>query len=144
LVQRIAHGLFQAERQMFCNAAYKLLEHRKWVKRLGLLDDTLFSELDKFATDIDVMRDMNEHAVEYLQGKGKRPHDWIHISEGGISDASSTIDTKIGGRLDWAQLGAAAERLLATISPLGPFFPAEKTAEEEAAYWKAVLPPNTR
>jgi hypothetical protein len=87
------------------------------------LDDALFDELDKFADDIDVMRDMNEHAIEYFEGKGKRPHDWVYQDEGATSDASSTVETKIGGRLDWVELGSAALRLLAKISQMGPFFP---------------------
>jgi hypothetical protein len=123
ILRRLAQQFFQTERQLFCNAANQLLQHRQWVKRLGFLDDALFDELDKFADDIDVMRDMNEHAVEYFEGKGKRPHDWVYQGEGATSDASSTIDTKIGGRLDWVELGAAAQRLLAKTSQMGPFFP---------------------
>jgi hypothetical protein len=123
LRDRLAQQFFQTERQLFCNAAYKLLEYREWVHRLGFLDDALFNEFDKFARDIDVMRDMNEHVVEYFEGKGQRPHDWEYKSEGGNSDASGTVETKIGGRLDWVELGSAAQRLLAKISPMGPFFP---------------------
>jgi hypothetical protein len=59
------------------------------------------------------MRDMNEHAIEYFKGKGQRPQDWIYADPGKFqADASSTIGTKIGGRLDWVELGAAAERPL--------------------------------
>ena len=122
----------QTERQLFCNAAQKLLEHRRWVQGLGFLDGALFRELDKFAHDINVMRDMNEHVIEYFRGKGQRPQDWVHESEGGTADASSTVDTKIGGRLDWVELGAAAQRLLATISPMGPFFPHTEAPAPEA------------
>jgi hypothetical protein len=92
--------------------------------------------LDNFAHDIDVMRDMNEHVIEYFKGEGKRPHDWIHKDGGGSADASSTIDTKIGGRLDWEELGAAAQRLLEKLKPLGPFYP---TPEETAADLKAII-----
>jgi hypothetical protein len=118
--RRLAQQFFQTERQLFCNAANQLLQHRQWVKRLGFLDDTFFDELDKFADDIDVMRDMNEHAIEYFEGKGKRPHDWVYQGEGATSDASSTVETKIGGRLDWVELGSAAQRLLVKISQMGP------------------------
>jgi hypothetical protein len=123
LQQRLAQQRFQTDRHLFCNAAYQLLEHRRWVKDLGFLDDALFEEFDKFADDIDVMRDMNEHAIEYFRGKGLRPHDWVHQDEGGTADASATVDTKIGGRLDWVELGAAVQRLLARIRPMGPFYP---------------------
>jgi hypothetical protein len=124
LRHRLALQLFQTERQLFCNAAHKLLEHRLWVKELGFLDEALFDELDKFADDIKVMRDMNEHAIEYFKGKGKRPQDWIYVDPRTAgADASSTVGTKIGGRLDWVELGSAAQGLLAKISPMGPFFP---------------------
>jgi hypothetical protein len=123
ILRRLAQQFFQTERQLFCNAANQLLQYRQWVQRLGFLDDALFDELDKFADDIDVMRDMNEHAIEYFEGKGKRPHDWVYQGEGATSDASSTVETKIGGRLDWVELGSAAQRLLARISQMGPFFP---------------------
>jgi hypothetical protein len=123
LSRRLAQQSFQTERQLFCNAANHLLQHRRWTKDLDFLDEALFHELDRFADDIDVMRDMNEHAIEYFKGPGKRPHDWIYRGDGVIADASSTVGTKIGGRLDWVRLGIAAQRLLAKISPMGPFFP---------------------
>jgi hypothetical protein len=73
------------------------------------------------------MRDMNEHVIEYFEGKGKRPHDWVYQSEKGTANANSTINTKIGGRLDWVELGAAAQSLLAKLRPMGPFYaPAKK------------------
>jgi hypothetical protein len=133
LDQRLAHGFFQTERHLFCNVAYQLLEHRRWIKRLNFIDEALFLELDKFAHDIDVMRDMNEHVIEYFEGKGMRPHDW---DDGGGTDASSTFNTKIGGRLDWVELGAAAQRLLEPIKSLGPFFP---TPEEHEAELKTMI-----
>jgi hypothetical protein len=123
---------------LFCNAAYQLLQHRRWIKRLTFLDEALFAELDKFAHDIDVMRDMNEHTIEYFEGKGKRPHDWTYEAEGGFSYASSTFDSKLGGRLDFKELGAAAKRLLEKIKPLGPFFPPTSgTPEKWAAHIKS-------
>jgi hypothetical protein len=123
---RLAFSSFETERQLFCNAAHKLLEHRIWVKQLGFIDEALFDDLDKFTDDIKVMRDMNEHAIEYFKGKGKRPQDWIYVEPGQLqADASSTFGTKIGGRLDWVELGGVAERLLAKLSLMGPFFPAQ-------------------
>jgi hypothetical protein len=122
LTQRLATQSFQTERHLFCIAAHKLLEYRQWVKRLGFLDDALFDELDKFADDIEVMRNTNEHVIEYFEGPGLRPHDWVYHGEGYSSDASSTFETKIGGRLDWVALGSAAQRLFTKISPMGPFY----------------------
>jgi hypothetical protein len=140
LSYRLAFQSFQTERHLFCNAAYKLLEYRQWVQRLGFLDEALFAELDKFAHDIGVMRDMNEHVIEYFEGKWKRPHDWIYRGGGGISDASSTAGTKLGGRLDWVELGSAAERLFARISPMEPFYPpVPETAEDWAAFHARLL-----
>jgi hypothetical protein len=130
LSQRLAQQSFQTERHLFCNAANQLLEYRRWVQRLSFLDESLFTELDGFAHDIDVMRDMNEHTIEYFEGKGHRPHDWVYRGEGAVSDASSTTGTKIGGRLDWVELGAAAERLFAQISRLSPFYPPRQTLPE--------------
>ena len=117
---RLAQQAFQTERHLFCNTAYKLLEHRRWVQDLGFLDHALFEELDKFARHIDVMRDMNEHVIEYFRGTGKRPHDWIHQDDGGTAEASSTIGTRIGSRLE---LGAPAQCLLAKIAQMEPFYP---------------------
>jgi hypothetical protein len=65
---RLVFGFFQTERHLFCNAAYQLMEHRRWIKRLNFIDEALFLELDKFAHDIDVMRDMNERVIEYFEG----------------------------------------------------------------------------
>jgi hypothetical protein len=113
---------FQCERHLFCIAAHKLLEYRQWVKDLAFLNHHFFSEIDCFARDIHVMRDMNEHAIEYFRGRGRRPKDWIHQGGYGTSDASSTGGTKIGDRLDWVELGSAAERLYAKIVLIGPFY----------------------
>jgi hypothetical protein len=132
----VAQQLFQTERHLFCNAAYQLLEYRRWANRLKFIDETLFVELDKFADDIDVMRDMNEHVVEYFEGKGKRPHDW---DDGGGADASSTSGTRIGGRLDWNELGAAAQRLLERLKPLEPFTPEEAAADLRARIDEAAI-----
>jgi hypothetical protein len=41
ILRRLAQQFFQTERQLFCNAANQLLQHKQWVKRLGFLDDAL-------------------------------------------------------------------------------------------------------
>jgi hypothetical protein len=53
----------------------------------------------------------------------RRPKDWTYVEGGGIADASSTVDTRIGNRLDWVKLGAAAERLFAVIGDMEPLYP---------------------
>jgi hypothetical protein len=124
LAVRLASERFQAERHLFCNAAFKLLEYSRWVRKLGLLDDSGFVELDRFAEDIKVMRDMNVHEIEYFQEKGLRPEDWEFQSAAtGRVDASGTFETKIGGRLDWVALEATARNLFDQIRNLGPFAP---------------------
>ena len=69
LRQRLAQQFFQTERHLFCNAAYKLLEYGCRVQRQEFLDNSLFDELNAFADDIDVIRDMNEHVIEYFEEK---------------------------------------------------------------------------
>jgi hypothetical protein len=56
-----------------------------------------------------VMRDMNEHTIEYFEGNGHRPHDWVYRT---------------------ARLGRIGRRLLAKISRLGPFYPPRQTLPE--------------
>ena len=97
------------------------MEYRHWVGRLGLVSNDIFSAIDRFERDIDILRDQNEHVVENFRGKGKRPQDWVYKTEdGSIADASSTVETRIGGRLDWVKLGAAAQRLLPKLHQLDP------------------------
>jgi hypothetical protein len=70
---------------------------RDWVRTFGLCSSVDFGEVDQFSEqDIKDLRDMREHAVDYLRGVGREPDRWIVI----------------GRRLDWVAFGAAAERLL--------------------------------
>ena len=69
---------------------------------------------------------MNEHVLEYFLGDGRRQHAWMHKDEDGSTDASSTLGTKIGGRLDWVVLEAAVKRLLSNFS--GPIFSSKRAA----------------
>ena len=104
------------ECHFFSISANKVIEYRHWVTNLGLCRDVDFSEIDQFSKDdIKDLRDMREHIIEYFQGEGHKRKRWfIEPPErpGGIIDASSVIDTIIGGRLDWVEFSGAAERLL--------------------------------
>ena len=67
---------------------------------------------EAFRNDAWLMRNKNEHVIEYFLGKGKFPQDWFNETDGGIVDASSTFDTRIGNRLDWREVAQAANQLL--------------------------------
>ncbi|MGZ8300745.1 MAG: hypothetical protein ACXWU5_10220 [Rhodoplanes sp.] len=113
---------FQRERHLFLIAAYKMLEYIDWIESLSFIDKSIFSEVLSYRKDIKDLRDMNEHVVDYFLGGGHRRGDWLHIDETAIADASSTVGSKIGDRLDWSQLAAAVERLIEHLPP--NYFPA--------------------
>ena len=58
------------------------------------------------------MRNKRMHVTDYLKPGGEAGEGWFVETPDFKADASSTIGTLIGGRLDWAALGAAAKRLL--------------------------------
>ncbi len=58
------------------------------------------------------MRNKRMHVTEYFKPGGETGKGWFGGTPDFKADASSTIGTLIGGRLDWAALGAAAKRLL--------------------------------
>ena len=104
---------FHTQGNFFAVAAYKLLEYKKWCRALGLFPTVDFSKIDNFSLgDIKDLRDMREHIVEYFQGKGRNRARWVKSMAGGKSDASSVVDTSLGGRLDWVEFAAAAEHVL--------------------------------
>jgi hypothetical protein len=106
----------------FAIAAFKLIEHRRWVESLGNSGNVDFGEIDQFsAQDIKDLRDMREHVLDYFQGEGRVPDRWQ--APDGTADASSLNGTMIGGRLDWAAFGAAAKRLLPKLLAEPPPFP---------------------
>lgn len=64
----------------FAMAAWKLLEHRCWVTKLGLCRNVDFAEIDRFSkSDIQDLRDMREHQVDYFRGIGRVPQRWKKI-----------------------------------------------------------------
>ena len=117
---RDAGHVFKAERHLFCNAAGNFFDHRRWLRKLGGFDEGVFAEIDSFERDVKAMRDLNEHAIEYFEGKGKRPKDWIFNGDDFNSDPTGTINTLIGGRLDWVKLSEAAARLLESLPTMLP------------------------
>jgi hypothetical protein len=95
-VRQAIHA-FHTEHHFLAIAAYKLYEYRDWVRTFGLCSSVDFGEVDQFSEqDIKDLRDMREHAVDYLKGEGHKPDRWIVI----------------GRQSDLIAFGAAAERLL--------------------------------
>jgi hypothetical protein len=133
---RLLVGQMRSEHHYFAIAAYKVLEHRKWVSDLGLCQGVDFKMLDEFsATDIRDLRNMREHVVEYFQGYGNNRSRWVIETPEVKADASTMAGTSIGGRLDFVQFVAAAERLLPALLaepipyPPRPTFAASPPAE---------------
>jgi hypothetical protein len=101
------------EHHFFVIAAYKLIEHREWIKKFDLCKKVDFSEIDSFSSkDIKDLRNMREHIVEYFQGDGRDKNRWITETPEYQADASSCVGTMIGGRLDYIAFAKATERLL--------------------------------
>lgn len=66
-----------AEQHFFVIAANKLLEYRDWTRALNLCKGVDFSEIDRFCVqDIQDLRNMREHVVQYFQGKGHSRGRW--------------------------------------------------------------------
>ena len=97
-------------------AANKVFEHREWAVSFGLYANVDFSELDQFSeSDIRDLRNMREHVIDYFQGRGRDKDRWQVETSEFKADASSVINTMIGGRLDWARFTAVAEKLLPVL-----------------------------
>lgn len=108
--------LIHCEHHYFVIAVQKLIEHREWIKKLGLCVDVDFSEIDSFSKqDIKDLRNMREHIVEYFQGEGYEKSRWFVETSEFRGDASSGAGTIIGGRLDYIKFSDAAERLLSQL-----------------------------
>jgi hypothetical protein len=110
---RLLNPEVRTEHHYFAISANKVLEHREWVLRLGLCRQVDFSMLDQFSREnVRDLRNMREHVVDYFEGVGRDKDRWIVETPEFKSDASGSIGTSIGGRLDWKLFTAAAERLL--------------------------------
>lgn len=106
---------FRSERHLFLIAAWKLVEHMDWTAKLNCLDTSIFAEIYQMRRDIKDMRDMNEHAIKYFIGKGREQENWVHEDDSSVGDASATVGSLIGGRLDWLALSNAAKALLTKL-----------------------------
>ncbi|MCA6110468.1 hypothetical protein [Bradyrhizobium cenepequi] len=124
--RRIASAMVRCEHHYFAIAANKVCEHREWVARLGLCEGVDFTSLDEFSrSDIKDLRDMREHVIDYFEGIGRAKDRWVARGAEYSADASSSVGTIIGGRLDWLRFTNMAEGLLLTLlaEPI-PFPPA--------------------
>jgi hypothetical protein len=113
------------ERHFFLIAAWQMFRYRDWIIQRGLVPEAVFAEIDTYRQIVNRLRDMHEHADEYYKTEGqggRKPHEWWHIEDGGIADASSTVDGKFGNLLNPVDFAAAAERLLPTLVDLDPSF----------------------
>jgi hypothetical protein len=104
--------LSHVEAHFFVIAAHMLLEFQDWVIALGLGKSDDFRELEPFSkTDINDLRNMREHVVEYFQGKGDVPQRWTIETPEFKADASTAVGDLIGGRLNWREFASATKRL---------------------------------
>jgi hypothetical protein len=106
---------FQRERHLFLIAANKVLQYIDWASQLAFLDAAIFAEFNELRPTIKDLRDMNEHVVEYFTGGGRYRDIWLHATDEVVADASSTVTTRIGNRLDWVQVAEAAKRLISRL-----------------------------
>jgi len=130
----------QCERHFFLNAAHQMFRYSDWVVARGITDRKVFAEIDAFRDSVRRLRDMHEHADEYFKTDGqggRKPHEWWHIADGGISDASSTHNGKFGNLLDPKDLSAAVERLLPKLIELDPGHLGPRARREQIARMNA-------
>jgi len=113
---RLLAAQVRSEHHYFSIAANKVLEHRDWVLQMGLCSKVDFTMLDQFSSrDIRDLRNMREHVVDYFKGLGKDKPRWVFETPEFKADASSSVGTLIGGRLDWKLFVVAAEILLPAL-----------------------------
>jgi hypothetical protein len=106
---------FNCEKHLFLIAAWKVVEHVDWVKKLNFVDDHKLTDFGQMREPLKTMRDKNEHVIEYFKSEGRYPDDWWYTMPGGVCDASATVGTLIGGRADWALIKSDIEKMLAAL-----------------------------
>jgi hypothetical protein len=106
---------FTYQRHFFLIAAHQLLNYGEWAVRLGVVSQDVFREYEAYKKEISVLRDSNEHVIQYFRGKGDNPEGWVWTGAEGTGDASSTSGTKIGGRLCWNDLATVTQRLIGQL-----------------------------
>jgi hypothetical protein len=113
---RLLVAQVRSEHHYFSISANKLLEHRDWALQMGLYSKVDFTMLDQFSSrDIRDLRNMREHVVDYFKGLGQDNPRWEIETREFKADASSSVGTLIGGRLDWRLFAAAADKLLPAL-----------------------------
>jgi hypothetical protein len=113
---RLLAAQVRSEHHYFAISANKVLEHRDWVLQMGLCSKVDFRMLDQFSSrDIRGLRNMREHVVDYFKGLGRDKPRWTTETPEFKADASSSVGTLIGGRLDWKLFALAAENLLPAL-----------------------------
>ena len=107
---------FRSECDYFTVAVDMLFQFKKRADDLGLFASIDFSEIDIVPRQdrVDV-RNKRLHVTEYFKPGGESGKGWFIETADFKADASATHGTLIGGRLDWAALGAAAKRLLSKL-----------------------------
>jgi hypothetical protein len=107
---------FNCEKHLFLISAWKVVEHVDWVRKLNFVDADALSDFGQMREPLKTMRDKNEHVIKYFRNEGRFPDDWWHTaSDGGRCDASATVGTLIGGRVDWVAIQKDIEKMLATL-----------------------------
>jgi hypothetical protein len=104
---------FRSECDYFSVAVDMLFQFKRRATDLGLFASVDFSEIDIVPWQDRVnVRNKRMHVTDYWKPGGEAGKGWFVETPEFKADASSTVGTLIGGRLDWATLGAAAKRLL--------------------------------
>jgi hypothetical protein len=104
---------FRSECDYFSVAVGMLFQFKRRATDLGLFASVDFSEIDIVPWQDRVnVRNKRMHVTDYLKPGGEAGKGWFVETPDFKADASSIVGTLIGGRLDWAALGAAAKRLL--------------------------------
>ena len=111
---RLSGMNFRSECDYFAVAVDMLFKFKKRAAEKDLFASIDFSEIDGLTAQQDRVdiRNMRMHVTDYLRGRGNDQDRWFVETPDFKADASSTVGALIGGRLDWAALGAAAKRLL--------------------------------
>ena len=111
----------------FAVAAFKLQEHLEWAIATDAFANSDLAVLLAFdKQDIKDVRDMREHGIEYLKGRGRFPERFFKQGEHGRSSAHSLTGNLIGGRLDYVAFGKASSTLYETLRASDVPYPSQE------------------
>ena len=104
---------FRSECDYFSVAVDMLFQFKRRATDLGLFASVDFSEIDivPWQDRVDV-RNKRMHVTDYLKPAERPERDGSSRPPTSRRTQAPRVDTLIGGRLDWAALGAAAKRLM--------------------------------